>query len=182
MGPVKAAYCLAVCPAGEDVIGPFLDDRAQHVSDIVKPLQRKEEPLYVVPGSDAEAYAARRFPHKPLRRVAGSLRPQSISGFLAGMSLAFQRDVALKEELDATYHMVFSGSESAEATVVIRAGQLRVKRGLAGDADLTLRADADTWLGFLAKERGIVWALMRGKIRVSGPIALLKAFGRCFPS
>jgi hypothetical protein len=25
----KAAYCLAVCPAGEEVIGPFLTDRPE---------------------------------------------------------------------------------------------------------------------------------------------------------
>jgi hypothetical protein len=43
-------------------------------------------------------------------------------------------------------------------------------------------ADADTWLGFLAKERSIVWALVRRKIRVRGPLGLLRAFGRCFPS
>jgi ferredoxin len=27
----KSAYCLAVCPAGEDVIGPFLTDRKAHL-------------------------------------------------------------------------------------------------------------------------------------------------------
>src|SRR6187401_405494 len=29
----KAAYCLAVCPAGEDVIAPFLADRKAHVKE-----------------------------------------------------------------------------------------------------------------------------------------------------
>ena len=35
----KAAYCLAVCPAGEDVIGPFLDDRKGFLKAVVDPLQ-----------------------------------------------------------------------------------------------------------------------------------------------
>src|SRR5881392_2065538 len=48
----KAAYCLAVCPAGEDVIRPFLTDRKAHLKEVVQPLQRKEETIYVVPGSD----------------------------------------------------------------------------------------------------------------------------------
>lgn len=39
----KAAYCLSVCPAGEDVIRPFLDDRAGFLSEVVRPLQDKEE-------------------------------------------------------------------------------------------------------------------------------------------
>ncbi len=38
----KAAYCLSVCPAGEDVIGPFLADKATHLNSNVKPLQQNE--------------------------------------------------------------------------------------------------------------------------------------------
>jgi hypothetical protein len=34
----KAAYCLVVCPAGEDVIGPFLTDRPAFLKDTVRPL------------------------------------------------------------------------------------------------------------------------------------------------
>jgi Fe-S-cluster-containing hydrogenase component 2 len=49
----KAAYCMAVCPAGEDVIGTFLTDRPGFLQQVVKPLQDKEEIVYVVPGSDA---------------------------------------------------------------------------------------------------------------------------------
>lgn len=43
----KAAYCMAVCPAGEDVIGPFLANRKEYLNDIVRPLQNKEEVVYV---------------------------------------------------------------------------------------------------------------------------------------
>ena len=38
-----------------------------------------------------------------------------------------------------------------------------------------------TWIGFLRKERNIVWALLRRKIRLQGPLKLLVAFGKCFP-
>ena len=67
----KAAYCLSVCPAGEDVMAPFLTDRKQFLSEVVRPLQEKEETLYVVPKSDAEDYAKKRFPHKSIRYVGG---------------------------------------------------------------------------------------------------------------
>jgi Fe-S-cluster-containing hydrogenase component 2 len=43
----KAAYCLAVCPAGEDVLGPYLADRKAHLKEVVRPLQEKEETIYV---------------------------------------------------------------------------------------------------------------------------------------
>jgi len=36
----KAAYCLSVCPAGEDVIPPYLMDRPAFLRDIVKPAAR----------------------------------------------------------------------------------------------------------------------------------------------
>src|SRR2546430_4249477 len=39
----KAAYCMSVCPAGEDVIGPWLGNRKEFVADVVRPLQHKEQ-------------------------------------------------------------------------------------------------------------------------------------------
>src|ERR1700744_1424956 len=60
----KAAYCLAVCPAGEDVIEPYLDDRRGFMDLVLKPLQDKRETLYVLPNSAAKSYAEKRFPHK----------------------------------------------------------------------------------------------------------------------
>ena len=52
----KAAYCMAVCPAGEDVIGPYLASKKDFADDVMRPLQAKPEPVYVVRGSDAEAH------------------------------------------------------------------------------------------------------------------------------
>ena len=176
----KAAYCMAVCPAGEDVIAPFLTERKQYLDDVVRPLQRKAETVYVIPGSDAEAYVSRRFPHKRAKKVSGSLRPTSIERFLDGLRLVFQRDQAAG--LDATYHFTFTGEEKREATVVIRDKTLQVDEGHVGKADLRVTADARTWLGFLRKEQNLVWALVTRRIRMKGSPRLLLAFGKCFPS
>ncbi|MGL4553173.1 MAG: SCP2 sterol-binding domain-containing protein [Gemmataceae bacterium] len=175
----KAAYCLAVCPAGEDVIAPFLADRAGFVEEVMRPLQRKEEPVYVVPGSDAEEYVGRKFPHKRRRRVNG-VRPASIRGFLWGLPIVFQRGRA--KGLDAVYHFTFTGDERAEATVTIRGQRLTVQDGLHGAADCAVTADAGRWLGFLRKERSLLWAILWRKVKVRGPLRLLSAFGKCFPS
>jgi ferredoxin len=176
----KAAYCLAVCPAGEDVIGPFLTDRKQFLTEVVDPLQHKVETVYVVPGSDAEAHVARRFPHKRVKRVHNGVRPVSIAGFLRGLPLTFQKGQAAG--LDAVYHFTFTGAEPCQATVVIRDHSLTVHDGLTGKADLHVTADSKIWLSFLAKERGIIWPFITRKVRLQGPPRLLKAFGRCFPS
>jgi ferredoxin len=175
----KAAYCLAVCPAGEDVISPFLLNRKGFVDTVVRPLQDKVETLYVLPGSDAEQHARKRFPHKRLRRVKSGLKPRTIAGFLFSLPRVFQRGPA--EGLGAAYHFVFTGDEPREATVTIRDQRLEVSDGLSGEADLTVTADGATWLGFLAGDRSLLWAIVTRKIRLRGSPKLLAAFGRCFP-
>jgi ferredoxin len=176
----KAAYCLAVCPAGEDVIGPFLKDRPTYLKDTVRPLTEKEETIYVIPGSDAEEHAARRFPRKKVKRVSSGFRATSIKGFLFGLKLLFQPGKAAG--LNAVYHFTFTGKEPNEATVTIRDGTVQVQDGHQGAADLQVTADSATWLGFLAKERSLLWALLRRRIRIKGSPKLLVAFSKCFPS
>lgn len=176
----KAAYCLAVCPAGEDVIAPYLTNKAGHIKETVRPLQEKEETVYVVAGSDAEEHVARRFPHKKTKRVGNGLRPRSIPRFLSGLRLTFQPGKAAN--VNAVYHFTFTGREEKQATVSIRQGTLQVQDGHQGAANLRVTADSETWLGFLAKERSLLWALLRRRIRIKGSPKLLLAFGKCFPS
>ena len=40
----------------------------------------------------------------------------------------------------------------------------------------------EAWLGFLRRDRSLVWALVRGRIRLWGSPTLLRRFARCFPS
>jgi Fe-S-cluster-containing hydrogenase component 2 len=177
----KAAYCMAVCPAGEDVIAPFLTDRKQYLEKVLQPLQKKVETVYVVPNSDAEEYVARRFPHKRTKPVSNGLAGQgSVRSFLRGLSFVFQRGKS--EGLNATYHFTFTGQEEVKATVVVREKTLQVSDGHTGSADLRITADTETWLRFLRKEANLAWALLRRKIRLQGSPKLLLAFGRCFPS
>jgi Fe-S-cluster-containing hydrogenase component 2 len=178
----KAAYCLAVCPAGEDVIGPFLSDRKSHLNEIVRPLQEKKETIYVTKNSDAEDHVAKRFPHKKIKHVGNSLRPSTIEVFLGGMPNVFQPGKSVG--LNATFHFTFTGSEQQLATVVIKDQKLNVDEGHVGRPDLHITADSQTWIGFLKKERNILWALLRRKVRLdpgASGLKLLVAFGKCFP-
>jgi ferredoxin len=176
----KAAYCMAVCPAGEDVIGPYLASKKDFADDIMRPLQAKREPVYVVRGSDAAAHVQKRYPHKTVRHVRNSLRPRSIASLLFGMPLSFQPHGAGK--LDATFHFVFTGKEPAQATVTIRDGKISVENSLIGKPNIKVIADSETWLGFLAGERNLLWSLLTRRIRLQGNPKWLLAFKRCFPS
>lgn len=176
----KAAYCMAVCPAGEDVIAPFLENRKGFLEQTVKPLQQKLETLYVVAGTDAEAYAIKRYPHKTLKRVKNGLRLQSVAVFASNMRHVFQRDQSAG--LNARYHFSFTGSEENRLTVVIADQQISVEQGHQGQPDLEVSADSQTWIKVLAGERSMVSALLTRRVRLKGPLRLLVAFGKCFPA
>ena len=175
----KAAYCMAVCPAGEDVIGPFLTNRKGYLSEVVRPLQNKVETIYVTPGSDAEAHVARRFPHKKIKRVRNSLSaPVSIQAFLFGLPLVFQREQAAN--LNATYHFTFTGKDKRKATIVLKEKTLQIQEGHMGIPDIVITVDSQTWLELLANPKRTVWAVIRRKLRIRGPLSLMQAFRRCF--
>jgi len=176
----KAAYCMAVCPAGDDVIAPYRADRKAYRAAVVQPLVDREETVYVLPGSDAEAHVAKRFPAKTAKRVDGALRPRSIAAFLRSLPLVFNPGHA--KGLDAIYHFTFTGAERAQATITIRGKQLTVEAGHIGEPNLRVTADSTTWLGFVHKEKALLPALLLLRIRLRGNPRLLVAFGRCFPS
>ena len=175
----KAAYCLAVCPAGEDVIGPYLEDAPKFLGETLKPLQKKAETIYVQPHSDAEAYVRKRFPHKSTMRVGAVLRPSSVESYIRLMRHAFQPGKS--KGLSARYHFRFTGDEPAECTVTIADGRIQVEDGLRGERNLLVTADSRSWLRFLRKEVSIVRLLLTLRVRLKGDPRLLAAFGRCFP-
>jgi putative sterol carrier protein len=175
----KAAYCLAVCPAGEDVLGPFLERRAAHTRDVVKPLLDKEETVYVVAGSDAEAHVQKRFPHKKVRVVRSSLRPPSAVALFRSMPLTFQRGPA--KGWKARFHFELGGEDAARATVVIDDGALHVAHELEGEADVHVRCEGRVWLEIVEKRRSPVLAVLTGRLRVRGDRALLSKLAACFP-
>jgi putative sterol carrier protein len=111
--------------------------------------------------------------------VANSLRPNTIEVFLNGMPHVFQPGKSAG--LNATFHFTFTGNEQRQATVVTKDQKMSVEEGHVGQPDLHVTAESQTWIGFLRKEKNVVWALLRRKIRLDGPLKLLVAFGKCFP-
>lgn len=175
----KAAYCMAVCPAGSDVLPRYQADKAGWKRLVLKPLTEKVEDVYVVPGTDAEAHLRRRFPHKRPRAIRPTLRPSSIASLLRAMPIAFNPGKA--GDLAATYQFRFRGAEPADAVVTIREGRLTVSPGTSERADITIIADSRAWLAYLRGEAGLLPALLTGRVRIRGRLALMKRFAQCFP-
>jgi Fe-S-cluster-containing hydrogenase component 2 len=174
----KSAYCMAVCPAGDDVIGLYLDDKAGHVQGVLRPLQDKQETLYVVQGSDADQYARKRFPHKRIKTIKGGLTPQTIRGFVEFSPHFFQRNNA--KGVEATFHFRFRGQETGEATFEIANQTLTVKTGLHGTPSIVVTADSSAFLKVIAGRLNPVLAVMRGQLKLRGPRDLMNVFQKCF--
>ena len=119
-------------------------DKKAHLNRYVKPLQKKEDTVYVIPGSDGEAHVKKFFPHKKVKQVGNGLRPKSVKNFMEFMPYIFQREQS--EGLAATFHFTFNGSENCEGTVVIKDKTINVSDGLQGEADLHVIADSSTWV------------------------------------
>ena len=176
----KAAYCISVCPAGEDVIAPYLEDRIAYVNNTVKPLQDKSETVYVLPGSDAEAFMSERFPAKRIKTVPWTIRARDLFSFLFNITLTFQRRKA--RGLNAVYHFTFTGRTPLTATISVKRNTLKVDLGHAGSADVHVTADADSWMSWLKSEFALDEAIAIGSIRIDGSRDLFDRLGQCFPS
>ncbi len=167
----KAAYCIAVCPAGDDVLGTFLERRPEYLREVLDPLTKATETVYVVAGSDAEAHVKKRFPHKKVRVIRSSLRPTSARTFFRSIPLTFQRGPA--KGWKATFHFDLTGPDSVQATVRIDDGTLEVEDRLSGTPDLVVRADGRLWIDIVTKRRNPVFAVLT---RSSRP----RATARCW--
>ena len=175
----KAAYCVSVCPAGEDVITPYLDDRLAYVDRLVKPLQESVENVYVLPGSDAEKIVQTRFQTKTAKRVRWTIRATDIFSFLFNITLTFQRRKAGK--LNATYHLHFSGDAPLDATITIVQRRIEVEFGKIRTADITIHTSPQTWITFLDEGFDLDQAINDGHISIDGPVGLLHQLINCFP-
>ena len=71
----RCSYCMAVCPAGDEVKPVYLENKKEYVERVLKPLRDRQEPVYVMAGSKAES-RAKRNPNKEVRVVAGIMRKQ----------------------------------------------------------------------------------------------------------
>jgi epoxyqueuosine reductase QueG len=68
-GGYRCGYCMSVCPAGEEVIGSYIDSKKEYISSVVTPLKDRNEPVYIISGAGAEKLVQKRFPNKVAKQV-----------------------------------------------------------------------------------------------------------------
>ena len=176
----KSAYCMAVCPAGEDLIDIYKKRRNEWVQQIVRPQKEKKEPVFVQKGTNAEKHA-RLNRNKEVRIVDNIIRPQSINGFLTGARITFEPRRA--EGVNMTVHLAFTGKESRTATIVINKGTIEVTDGFKEKADLKIECDSEQWLKIINKEIstfGVLKLMLTHRMKIKGNRKLLRKFQNVF--
>ena len=174
----KAAYCISVCPAGDDVLAPFLEDKVAFRKEYVEPLQNKEETVYVLPRSDAEDWLAKRFPAKTPKRVRWTISADDPFSFMFNLTLTFQRGHA--KGLDACYHITFPDLGDLKATIEIRKGVLSIEFAELGEPDVTLTVDSPDFAKMFDYGFDMDEALADGTVSAEGDVGLVKKLRNCW--
>jgi ferredoxin len=139
----KSAYCMAVCPAGEDVIGPYLADKAQYREQVLLPLRRHPEPVYVQSGSHAEQTASRN-PAKQVRYLDFRPDVSTISNFALGLRHMFTPAGSLPARLRVAFRF-------PDGTLLASVENGRLTSGPHDDlpVDATVACDAPDYIRIL---------------------------------
>jgi ferredoxin len=145
----KSAYCMAVCPAGTDVIGPYLRDKRAYVATHLRPLRNRPEPVYVQSGTRAERIAARN-PAKQVRYLDYEVGLASVDNALRGLQHTFD---GTRAQLDGTTIrcIIGDGSASHERLLDVRNGSLRLLDAEAEhpEPEATVRGPVRAWMDLL---------------------------------
>ncbi len=176
----KAAYCMAVCPAGDEIIGEYNDDKKAFKVNYLKPLRDKIEPVYVVKNSDAHQHVSKRFPHKKVRIVHNSLIPDSIATFKHSIGNVFQRGQS--KGIDCLYEFNFRGSEKEKIYIEIKDKKIAIINNPSQKPKIRIFVNTKSWFSLLARETNIFMMIITGRLFILGNPKHLLKFGNCFPS
>jgi ferredoxin len=139
----KSAYCMAVCPAGEDVIGPYLADKAQYREKVLLPLRQHPEPVYVQSGSHAEQTASRN-PAKQVRYLDFRPDVSTVANFALGLRHMFTPNGSLPDRLRIAFRF-------PDGTVLASVDNGRLTTGPGDElpVDATVACDARDYIRIL---------------------------------
>jgi ferredoxin len=139
----KSAYCMAVCPAGDDVIGPYLADKARYRQDVVVPFLRKPEPVYVQSGTRAERVAARN-PDKRVRYLDFKPDLSTIANFGLGLRHMFTSGADAEMRIVVAFRL-----PDGQLSATVADGKLTITDGIADDAEVMVTCTDDQYIRIL---------------------------------
>ena len=143
----KAAYCQAVCPAGDDIVGPYMADKAAWRREVAVPLIEKQEDIYVQSGTRAEKVALRK-KNKRIRYIDYRVGVSSPANFMLGLRHRFDRGRAQGVSVNVT----FAFPDGSHYRVRIDDGQMEILDHDHDDSDATVRFKGESYIRVLHPE------------------------------
>lgn len=174
----KAAYCLSVCPAGSDVLGPYVEDRVEYRKRILDPLLAKPETIYVLKNSDAEESVPQRLKTKQIQLVDYNIPSDNPFSFLFGLTLTFQRRKA--RGLDATLALTISDHGPMQAAIRVRKSRVEIGFAAPENPDASLQIAWPLLYRIFRDGISLEEAVAEGAV-LTGDMQRADAIRRCFP-
>ncbi|MBX3509425.1 epoxyqueuosine reductase [Parvibaculum sp.] len=174
----KAAYCLSVCPAGSDVLGPYVEDKVEYRKRILDPLLAKPETVYVLKNSDAEESVPQRLKTKDVKVVDYNIPSDNPFSFLFGLTLTFQRRKA--RGLDALLALTVSDHGPMQAAIRVRKSRIEIGFAAPENPDASLSLDWPLLYRIFRDGLSMAEAVKAGA-SLSGDIEKAEAIRNCFP-
>jgi epoxyqueuosine reductase QueG/putative sterol carrier protein len=192
---IKCTYCMAVCPAGEDVLDDYTFNKKQYIQEVLNPLKNRNELVYVLPESRAETIVkrnlnkeiryvgnfARTFTEDETKEVETETKTQdqiSCQDAVASMVHAFQPEIA--GDLTADIQFRVSGSEPGTYYLHIEKGQCTFHEGEADNPALVILTPDEVWIAIVRGEIDGPVAFMQGKFKYEGDMGLLLKLPKMF--
>jgi len=143
----KAAFCQAVCPAGDDIIGPYMADKAAWRREVALPLMHKREDVYVQSGTRAEKVALRQ-KNKRVRYIDYRVGVSSPANFVLGLKHRFDPDRAQ----DVSVSVAFTFPDGTSRAAVVADGELTIHDVEPRTRNATIRFTGDNYITMLHPE------------------------------
>ena len=170
----KSAYCMAVCPAGDEYVGSYLDDPAKHRDTVLKPLREYPEAVYVTSGTRSEQRALRN-PHKVVRYVDYKPDLSTPQNFAVGLRHMFRSPGP-----DAPRRVVAFRFPDGTVTAVMAKGKLTTTTEEPSEAaDATVACEAANYITILHKHKSDRMRNEVAQVTIEGDVAAFESLYGC---
>ena len=102
----------------------------------------------------------------------------NIPDSFVGLQRAFRPERAAN--VDKTIQFDYTGREAGTWTLVVRDGAVTYAQGAATNPNTTVTVDSDNWLAILAGTLNPMSAVMSGKLKIAGDMAVMMQFQTWF--
>jgi Fe-S-cluster-containing hydrogenase component 2 len=176
----KSAYCMTVCPAGEDIAGDYLTDPSKYRQETLIPLREHPEAVYVTSGTRSETVALRN-KHKHVRYLDYKPDLSTAANFAVGLRHMFKAPAPEPGlELGTPRRVVSFRFPDGVVTAIVDDAKLTTTIGESGEvADAVVISDSADYITILHKRMANRLRSASAHYTVEGDTAAVESLFAC---